>query len=162
MKQKLIFVLMGVMLLVILAGCSTKTEENKAAAPIPSKEAPQEFTDVPNAGDDWESLKIQVVEISSKKITDYTVKINGDYVNIAKTNLKIKIEQFIPDFYMSGQKRIGSKSKELNNPAALIVVAEEGKVEPFRGWIFSKYPDIHKGPSDKYSFRLVDLNKKKN
>ncbi len=162
MKKRIIVLLLGSLIFTfILIGCTTKTEETKTAVP-PASQAnqQQEFENVPNAGDAWEAVKIQVVETGSDKTTDYTVKIGGDYTVIANTNMKLKVEQFIPDFFMMGPGRFGSRSKELNNPAAMIIVTQEGKPEPFKGWIFSRYPDIHKGPSEKHSFRLVDFVKK--
>ncbi|MBI5418171.1 hypothetical protein HZA55_09565 [Candidatus Poribacteria bacterium] len=162
MKKRVIYTLLGILSLCLIIGCSTKTDQTKVAVPAPQA-TPQEeeFKSIPDAGDAWEAVKIQVVETAQGgKTTEYTVKIGGDYIAITNTKMKLKVDQFVPDFFMSGQKRVGSKSKELNNPAVQIVVTEEGKAEPFTGWIFSRYPDIHKGPSEKHSFRLVDFVKK--
>ncbi|MBI5207551.1 MAG: ankyrin repeat domain-containing protein [Candidatus Firestonebacteria bacterium] len=114
-----------------------------------------------NTTNEWDSLKIKVVDLQSKIIVDSTtIKIGGDFIPIVNTNLTVKINQFIPDFKMdSNDNLIYSKSKDLNNPAMKITILQKDKKETKVLWIHSNYPDI-RSINDKYSIRLVGFIRK--
>ncbi|MBI4650129.1 hypothetical protein HY745_02365, partial [Candidatus Desantisbacteria bacterium] len=82
----------------------------------------------------------------------------GDFVQIRNAKIKIKVIQFIPDFYVLDVENPISKSKDLNNPAALIEIDEEGK-EKLKIWIFTNYPDLYLKTGDKFSFQLISFTK---
>ncbi len=106
----------------------------------------------------WSAVKLKVTDKEANTTREVTVQI-GDEYSIPDTGLKIKIEQFLPDFKMDGLT-ITSASNEPNNPAARVIIYESGK-EVFRGWLYSKFPTIHPFTHERYSITLVEGIKKK-
>lgn len=84
----------------------------------------------------WKDVKIEVLNKQTNKKTTLVIPIGGE-ASIPDSALKIKAENFLPDFSMSGEN-ITSASNEPKNPAAQIVVMDDGK-EIFRGWLFALY-----------------------
>ena len=68
--------------------------------------------------------------------------------------IRVKVAKFIPDFIING-KEIVSRSDELNNPAALLDIEENGKT--FSTWIFMKYPDFHPFKETPFIFKLINI-----
>ncbi len=52
------------------------------------------------------------------------------------------VSEFVPDFVMDQAGRIGSRSSEPRNPAAL-VEGWKGAEKVFASWVFAKFPDFH-------------------
>lgn len=68
--------------------------------------------------------------------------------------VKARVLRFIPDFALEGNGVV-SRSNELNNPAALLEIEENGN--KLTKWLFLKYPDFHPFTETPYSFKLVDI-----
>ena len=68
--------------------------------------------------------------------------------------VKVRALRFIPDFAFEG-KDVVSRSNELNNPAALLEIEENGR--RVTKWLFLKYPYFHPFTETPYSFKLVDI-----
>jgi len=105
----------------------------------------------------WKSVVVEVEDKGSKKKTEYTINVNGDF-KIPASNLKLVVSEFIPDFRMDGLT-ITSSSNEPNMPAVGLKVLEDDK-EVFKGWLFSKYPAIHPFEHPKYAVMLKSGIKK--
>jgi len=106
--------------------------------------------DIKNA---WKQASVFV---KNKKTGDgkiYNVQLNSDF-KISATSLVVKVGAFIPDFHI-GKDYISSKSKELNNPALQVTVMD-GEKEVYRGWLFSKFPDMHTFEHPEYSLSLAE------
>ena len=50
---------------------------------------------------------------------------------------------------------ITSRSADANNPAANVVITEEG-AEDYEGWLFAAMPGIHPFPHEQYQVLLVE------
>ena len=50
---------------------------------------------------------------------------------------------------------ITSRSTETHNPAARVVISEEGMAD-YEGWLFAAMPEIHPFPHDRYQVLLVE------
>ncbi|MBA4349544.1 MAG: DUF2155 domain-containing protein [Thermodesulfovibrio sp.] len=105
----------------------------------------------------WSSVKLVFEDRTSKKKTEYTVRINSEF-DIPNTVLKISVGEFLPDFKIEGST-ITSGSNELGNPAVKIEIFEKG-TGIFDGWLYSKYPDIHAFEHQKYGLTLKEGIKK--
>jgi len=88
----------------------------------------------------WKAVVIEVANKETNDQKDYMVDINKDFV-IPDTNIKLNVLAFLPDFSISA-KGITSRSNELKNPAAKVVIYEDN-TKIFEGWLFEKLPTIH-------------------
>ena len=101
----------------------------------------------------WAAVKILVGDKKTKKTQEYTVNLHSDF-KLPGTDLKISVEEFIPDFKMN-TGTITSASNEQKNSAVGIKVFE-GDKEIFKGWLFSKYPTVHPFEHPDYSLTLKE------
>jgi len=99
----------------------------------------------------WSGVKLHIEDKTAKTSKDYTVAVGSD-VSIPNTKIKVKVLAFLPDFRM-GEKDITSASEKPNNPAAQIVVQEQGK-EEWKGFIYSMHPGIHPFQHERISITL--------
>ncbi|MBM2838975.1 MAG: hypothetical protein HW415_1600 [Deltaproteobacteria bacterium] len=157
---KYLIVLAVAVPLVLGIGCKKKEE---APAPLmPAVEAPitvkkeEIVIMVPDAvKGKWKDITIEVTNKQTNQKSTITVPIGGEAA-ISDTKMKVKLEAFLPEFMMEGVN-ITSASNEPKNPAAYIVVTEDGK-EVFKGWLFSLYPTAHPFEHPDYSLALVGYN----
>lgn len=140
-------------------GIGCKKKEEPAVQAPPAEEAPITVKKedikvmVPDAvKGKWKDIKIEVLDKQSNQKSTLTVPVGGE-VAIPGSNLKIKAENFLPAFVMEGAN-ITSASNDPKNPAAQIVVLENGK-EIHKGWLFTLYPTTHPFEHPKYSLTLV-------
>lgn len=143
--------------LVLGIGCKKKAEE--AVQAPPAEEAPitvkkeEIVVMVPDAvKGKWKDIKIEVLNKQTNQKTTIVVPMGGE-VEIAGSKMKVKAENFLPEFKMEGAN-VTSASNEPKNPAAQIVVTEDGK-EVFKGWLFTLYPSTHPFEHPNYSLTLV-------
>ncbi|KJU85808.1 lipoprotein [Candidatus Magnetobacterium bavaricum] len=101
----------------------------------------------------WESVKLSITDKQDKKSQVINVKLGSEYT-VQGSDLKINIGDFLPDFKMDALT-ITSMSNEKKNPAVNVKVTESGK-EIFKGWLYSKYPEIHPFQHDRYGIILMD------
>ena len=100
----------------------------------------------------WKAVKIAITDKATKGSKEYTIAVGSDLA-VPKTNIKIKVLAFLPDFRM-GDKEITSASDKPNNPAVQVVVEEPGKPE-WKGWLYSMHPDIHPFEHEKIAILLM-------
>ncbi len=178
MTKKIILLLASITLILILAACQKKEEQTKPQVQSPMAQ-PSDLSQqmkspemVPPHGnmnqgkkeertvlvpDDvkksWGKVKLVFTDKTSSKSKEYTIDI-GSSVQIPGTGLKIMVMEFLPDFKMRGST-ITSGSNETINPAAHVEIFENGQ-SIFKGWLYSKFPDIHPFEHDKYAVKLKE------
>jgi hypothetical protein len=108
----------------------------------------------PDVQGKWKAVVIEVANKQTNKQKDYVIHIDKDFI-IPDTRIRIKVLAFLPDFSMS-PNGITSLSNEPRNPAARVVIYEEGK-EIFEGWLFKKRPMVHPFEHKVYAIRLDDF-----
>ena len=141
----------------LFGGCS-KTEEEPAAKPV--KKSSSRVLVPDDVRGQWKAVRIKVLDKSTSKEETYTIDLGYDF-SIAKSDVKIRVETFLPTFVMQG-RIMTSASNDLRNPAAQIVVSEDNQ-EIYKGWLFSRFPGTHTFQHERFSFSLVDFipNKEK-
>ncbi len=150
--------ILGGLLLVFGAGCSEQPPQPKVQ---PAADAPQVRTPVPqvlevvipeNVQGKWKLVKIAVRDQQTGVEDIYSVDIGGSF-KLPDSNLKVRVENFLPAFIMDGQ-RMTSASNKTTNPAVLIIIHENDQ-EIYRGWLFGLYPDTHAFQHPRYNFTLL-------
>ncbi|HSN56177.1 MAG TPA: hypothetical protein VLT32_16030 [Candidatus Sulfomarinibacteraceae bacterium] len=107
----------------------------------------------PEIADDWQAIRVRVVDLASGAETVHEVPL-GDEAALGDSGLTLKAVTFVPDFVM-GEDGIGSRSAEPNNPAARVVITEEGQPD-YEGWLFGAMPGIHPYPHASYGVTLIE------
>jgi hypothetical protein len=107
----------------------------------------------PEIADDWQAIRVKVVDLESMDEAFYEVPIGGS-APLGDTGLTLAAVAFIPDFVMS-EDGITSRSADPQNPAARVVISEEGK-DDYEGWLFGAMPEIHPFPHEQYGVMLVE------
>ena len=143
-----------VALLAGAVGCDRREEQAlvKPSAPVQRK-LPEVIIPDEVQGQ-WKAVRIAVTDQDVGEREIYTVEI-GSTFTVEDTHLTIEVLNFLPAFVMDGTM-MTSASNKTSNPAAQIVIREEGE-EVFRGWLFSLYPGVHSFKHSRYSFALVDF-----
>jgi len=139
--------------LVLLSGCS---KQDDAPVPQPSVRIKKESRVVlpESVQGKWSAVKIAVQDKEKNQREVYTVDI-GRAISLSEGDLTLKVENFLPYFQMDGMT-LTSASNELKNPAARIVMYQDGR-QIFRGWLFSLYPNTHAFQHPRFSCSLVDF-----
>jgi len=101
----------------------------------------------------WSGIRVHVVDLETGDIQIIDVVL-GETVALGESGLTLSAATFVPDFVMD-EGGITSRSAETQNPAARVVIAEEGKVD-YEGWLFAAMPEIHPFPHDRYQVLLVE------
>jgi hypothetical protein len=140
-------------LLLAAAGCS-RQEEAKTEHPAATEKQRARVVVPDNVKGQWRAVKIAVRDKENNTEDIYTVNIGYEFV-VAGSQLRLKVENFLPAFIMDGTK-MTSASNETRNPAVQIIVTEGG-AEIFEGWLFSLYPGTHAFEHQRYNFSLVDF-----
>jgi len=101
----------------------------------------------------WSGVRVRVedVEAGTSEIFEAAL---GDEVALGASGLRLTALDFVPDFVM-GEDGITSRSAEPANPAARVLIAEEGQ-EPYTGWLFAAMPEIHPYPHERYRVLLIE------
>ncbi|HSL18608.1 MAG TPA: hypothetical protein VLB51_11945 [Methylomirabilota bacterium] len=107
----------------------------------------------PEIADDWRAIRVRVVELSSGAESVHEVPL-GDEAALGDSGLTLKAVTFVPDFVRGGDG-ITSRSTEPNNPAARVVITEEGQPD-YEGWLFGAMPGIHPYPHEAYGVVLIE------
>ncbi|MBF0458725.1 MAG: DUF2155 domain-containing protein [Nitrospirae bacterium] len=115
-----------------------------------------------NVKGQWEAVKLSIADKKTNKTQPVTIKLGSEY-KIPDSSITVKPVVFLPDFKMDSLT-ITSVSAELNNPAVNVIISESGKdnnsKELFKGWLYSKYPDIHPFQHDRFSVVMLEAVKK--
>jgi len=101
----------------------------------------------------WQAVTLQVASKAGGAPQRMTIPL-GEHVSAPGSRLTLKAEEFLPALQVK-DNAITSASNEPVNPAALVVVSEEGKVI-FRGWLFAKFPDMQPFEHPGYRITLVE------
>ena len=112
-----------------------------------------EITLDPEIADDWKAIRVRVVDLESMDETFHNIAI-GEEAPLGDTGLTLRAITFVPDFVM-GETGITSRSAEPQNPAARVVIIEQGK-DDYEGWLFGAMPEIHAYPHDLYGVVLAE------
>ena len=107
----------------------------------------------PEIADDWQAIRVRVVELESMNETFHEIAI-GQEAALGDSGLTLRAVAFIPDFVM-GEDGITSRSADPQNTAARVVIIEEGKAD-YEGWLFGAMPEIHAYPHELYGVMLVE------
>jgi hypothetical protein len=100
----------------------------------------------------WKAVKFEVENKTAKTRTELTVSIGSERA-VPNTKLTVKVLAFLPDFRMT-DKEFYSSSNEPNQPAAQVVITENGK-EIWSNWLFSLQPTIHPFQHEQVGILLV-------
>lgn len=102
----------------------------------------------------WQAVKLRVdVKSGGKPPHVFTVKLGGR-LDIPGSELRVHIGEFLPALQVSGNE-VTSASNSPTNPAVMVTVSEGGK-ETFRGWLFSKFPEMQPFEHPQYRITLVE------
>ncbi len=148
----------GLITISLLAvGCS-KTEEEPVVKQV--KKSSSRVLVPDDVRGQWKAVRIKVLDKSNSREETYTIDLGYEFT-IAKSDVKIRVENFLPAFVMQG-RIMTSASNDLRNPAAQIVVSEADQ-EIYKGWLFSRFPATHTFQHERFSFSLIDFipNKEK-
>jgi len=101
----------------------------------------------------WSGIRVHVVdsETGDGQIIDVAL---GETAALGDSGLTLSADTFVPDFVMD-EGGITSRSAETQNPAARVVIAEEGMAN-YEGWLFAAMPEIHPFPHDRFQVLLVE------
>jgi len=107
----------------------------------------------PEIANAWSGIRVHVVdsETGDGKIIDAAL---GETVALGDSGLTLLADAFVPDFVMD-EDGITSRSAETQNPAARVVITEDGAAD-YEGWLFAAMPEIHPFPHDRYQVLLVE------
>jgi hypothetical protein len=101
----------------------------------------------------WSGIRVHVVDSETGDGQIFDVALS-DTVTLGDSGLTLSAGTFVPDFVMD-DGGITSRSAETHNPAARVVITEEGKAD-YEGWLFAAMPEIHPFPHDRYQVLLVE------
>ena len=101
----------------------------------------------------WSGVRVEVIDTTTGETTIVDATL-GEAVDLGDSGLTLFADLFIPDFLMD-ELGIHSRSAEAINPAARIVISEDG-VSDYHGWLFAAMPEIYPFPHDRYQVLLVE------
>ena len=101
----------------------------------------------------WSGIRVRVIEGDSEITQSFDVGL-AETVELGDTGLTLSAQTFIPDFVMDDDG-ITSRSPEANNPAARVVISEEGATD-YEGWLFAAMPEIHPFPHERFKVLLEE------
>jgi cytochrome c biogenesis protein len=105
----------------------------------------------PNGGG---TLHLSIVYPGATEPRMVKVKV-GSSVMLPGTHDELFVDRFLPDFALDEHNHPFSRSRNLNNPAALLRVERNG--EPlFTSWLFARHPDFHGNKTDPYRIRITN------
>ena len=107
----------------------------------------------PEIASAWSGIRVHLVdaETGDGQMVDVAL---GETVPLGDSGLTLSADAFVPDFVMD-EGGITSRSAETQNPAARVVIAEEGSAN-YEGWLFAAMPEIHPFPHSRYHVLLVE------
>ncbi len=148
----------------MVSGCKKKQPQQEMAPQQQGQQmgVPQKIETILVVPDDvkkkWKAIKLNLTDKATNKSTLVSVEI-GKESTLPGTNLKVFVEAFLPAFKMDGGQITSTSSDQTTNPAAKVVVTENGQ-EIFKGWLFELYPTVHPFNHPKYTLSLAGYEKK--
>jgi hypothetical protein len=101
----------------------------------------------------WSGIRVHVVALEAAEGQIFDVAL-GETVVLGDSGLTLSADTFVPDFVMD-ESGITSRSAETHNPAARVVITEEGAAD-YEGWLFAAMPEIHPFPHDRFQVLLIE------
>lgn len=148
----------------MVSGCKKKQPQQEMAPQQQGQQMgmPQKIETILVVPDDvkkkWKAIKLNLTDKATNKSSLVSVEI-GKESTLPGTNLKVFVEAFLPAFKMDGGQITSTSSDQTTNPAAKVVVTENGQ-EIFKGWLFELYPTVHPFNHPKYTLSLAGYEKK--
>jgi hypothetical protein len=130
-------------------------EQQGQPGPMPGVPTKKEVVLSDEVRDAWKAVVLEVSDKAENTAQDVSVDI-GQTVTVG--GLEITVDSFLPAFSMSSGE-FTSMSNETLNPAARIIVSENGE-QIFDSFIFSMHPTVHPFAHEKYGILLKDFVKK--
>jgi cytochrome c biogenesis protein len=111
-------------------------------------------------GWDWKHPQF-IIEIKKRSDPGYSHQLTliPRQPQEAPDDLSLVITHFVPDFIITENRQVATRSLEPRNPAAFIQV-KQGDEQIYSGWIFAKFPEFsrsHTASSSDYHFIFKDL-----
>jgi cytochrome c biogenesis protein len=109
-------------------------------------------------GWDWRNPWVELL-IQKKTGTPFTDSIKlkvGDKISLDDKNIEINAMVFVPDFVLTEENKVTTRSLEPNNPAVYVRALEKEKII-FSGWLFLKYPEFSSSHSQKYPDIMIEF-----
>jgi cytochrome c biogenesis protein len=94
-------------------------------------------------GWDWRNPVVEILierETGNSFSESIRMKV-GETILIKHKNIEINALYFVPDFVLTKENKVTSRSLEPNNPALYVKVLEKEEIA-FSGWLFLKYPEF--------------------
>jgi hypothetical protein len=107
----------------------------------------------PEIAEAWSGVRVRLIDSESGASALYDVPL-GTATPLGDSGLILTARTFVPDFVMD-EGGITSRSADPNNPAAQVLVTEEG-AEDYEGWLFAAMPGIHPYPHERFQVLLVE------
>ncbi|MFW6140735.1 MAG: cytochrome c biogenesis protein ResB [Acidobacteriota bacterium] len=103
-------------------------------------------------GWDWRNPLVEIlIEIKTGNPFSESIQIKvGEKTFIKDKNIEINALYFVPDFVITDENKVTTRSLEPNNPAIFVKAKENGE-DVFSGWLFLKYPEFKSRNSQKDS-----------
>ena len=168
MQKKIVAVLVVLVLAVSFGACKKKEEKPVMPQGHTGMEGGMPPAGMPNAQNmpkverkvvaskevtaKWKAVKLAIANKAAKTTKEYTVNV-GSELTIPDTKMSVKVLNFLPDFKMS-DKEFYSVSDKPNQPAAQVVVSENGK-EIWANWLFAMQPGVHPFQHDNIGIVLI-------
>lgn len=150
MKKSILFLLITCL---IVIGCKKGREEKTGT---PGMKKTTEIVIPRDVRKEWKAVKVQLTDKEKNEQKIFEIEI-GKEMKLGDTGLSVEVLHFAPDFKMAPGE-ITSVSSEPKNPAAQVVIKEDGK-EPLKVWLFYNYPDVHAFVHPRYQLALVGFVK---
>jgi len=101
----------------------------------------------------WNEVQLEITDSSAKKKATVMVKV-GASVPMMNKAFTLKVDTFVPDYVITENHVIESRSNEAKNPAVLVSLLEGDKVVA-KGWVFKALPDFNSYTDGRYPVVLI-------
>lgn len=110
-------------------------------------------------GEDWQGgaqVSVRVVRAEDEReLGEYTASV-GEWFTVPEAGIAVRVAAFLPDFALAGGTAY-SRSQNLYNPAAYLVVTDEDGKRLFRTWSFVQMPELQALIDTPYRFYLTGM-----
>lgn len=109
-------------------------------------------------GWDWRNPEVELVmeRKTENPFSESIRTIVGEKKSIKEKEIEIDPLYFVPDFVLTEENKVTTRSLEPNNPALYVKISEKGEIV-FAGWLFLKYPEFNTRNSQGDSFLSVEF-----
>lgn len=95
-------------------------------------------------GWDWRNPEVELaLERKAGNALSQSIRTRvGEKTSITEKEIGIEPVYFVPDFVLTEENKVTTRSLEPNNPAVYVRISETEKIV-FSGWLFLKYPEFN-------------------